>query len=242
LPSTLSVVIPAYNEEKRLPATLDAVTRYLAAASFAAGEVFVVDDGSRDGTAAVVEQFQHSHQCVHLLRNPGNRGKGYAVRHGMLEARCEWVLFTDADLSTPIEEIHKLLSAAEIASADVVIGSRALDRSLVGVHQSAFREYSGRLFNAVMRLTTGLPFADTQCGFKLYKRAAAQAVFKRQQLDGFSFDVEDLVIATRVGCKILEVPVRWNNAQGTKVSTIQGLKSFSDLLRIRWYLATGRYT
>jgi dolichyl-phosphate beta-glucosyltransferase len=240
LPS-LSIVIPAYNEEKRLPASLDAVAAYLGQSRFSFSELIVVDDGSKDGTAAVVEAYRKAHPCVRLLRNPGNRGKGYAVRHGMLDAKGEWVLFSDADLSAPIEELGKLLAAVQKADAAVAIGSRALDRSLVAVHQSEFRELSGRFFNFVMRALTGLPFQDTQCGFKLYRRDAAQAVFSRQILDGFSFDVEDLCIAQELGLKTLEVAVRWSNVEGTKVSALAGIQSFTDLLKIRWYKMSGRY-
>ena len=168
-----------------------------------------------------------------MLQNPGNRGKGYAVRHGMLEAEGEWVLYTDADLSAPIEEFDKLCVAAASGHAQVAIGSRALDRSLVQVHQAAFREYSGRFFNLVMRMVTGLPFRDTQCGFKLFRREAAQAIFSRQKLDGFSFDVEDLYIAKKLGIPVVEVPVRWRNVEGTKVSLASGLRSFQDLVLIR---------
>jgi len=234
-------VIPAYNEAKRLPASLDSVMAYLAQASYAFAEVVVVDDGSKDSTAAVVKDYQRSHACVRSLSNPGNRGKGYSVRHGMLEAKGEWVLFSDADLSAPIEEISKLLAAAKKENAAVAIGSRALDRSLVAVHQSGFRELSGRFFNLVMRLLTGLPFRDTQCGFKLYRADAAKEVFSRQILDGFSFDVEDLCIAKNLGLKTLEVPVRWSNVEGTKVSALAGLQSFTDLAKIRWYSMSGRY-
>src|SRR5207302_3498988 len=185
---------------------------------FSFREVVIVDDGSSDATANVVEQLSPANPCFRLLRNPGNRGKGYAVRHGMLEARGEWILYTDADLSTPIEEVDKLYAAVERQGAVIAIGSRALDRSLVSVHQSVFREYSGRFFNLVMRTLTGLPFKDTQCGFKLFRADAARTVFSQQQLDGFSFDVEDLFIAKRCGLKAIEVPVRWANVEGTKVS------------------------
>jgi glycosyltransferase involved in cell wall biosynthesis len=234
-------VIPAYNEENRLPASLEAVAAYLAQADFSFAEIVVVDDGSKDGTAGVVENYRRTHPCVRLLQNPGNRGKGYSVRHGMLEAKGDWILFSDADLSAPIEEVGKLLKAAQDADAAVAIGSRALDRSLVAVHQSGFREASGRFFNLVMRALTGLPFRDTQCGFKLYRADAARAVFPKQILDGFSFDVEDLVIAKQRGFRTLEVPVRWSNVEGTKVSTLAGLTSFSDLVKIRWYSMSGRY-
>ena len=238
---SLSVVIPAYNEEARLPGTLARVTEWLAGRAFSFSEIVVVDDGSSDGTAAIIERESCSNPALRLLRNPGNRGKGYAVRHGMLEARGEWILYTDADLSTPIEEADKLYSAAGREGAVIAIGSRALDRSLVSVHQSIFREYSGQFFNVAMRALTGLPFHDTQCGFKLYQSRAARAVFARQQLNGFSFDVEDLYIAQRCGMKSIEVPVRWANVVGTKVSLLQGLRSFSDLMEIRRFAKQGKY-
>lgn len=193
----------------------------------------MVDDGSSDSTPKLVDEFAVQHSCVRLLRNPGNRGKGYAIRHGMLDARGDWVLYSDADLSTPIEEISKLYEVALAQNATIAIGSRAIDRSLVEVPQAAFREYSGRFFNIVMRLVTGLPFHDTQCGFKLFQKQAAQRIFSRQKQDGFSFDVEDLVIARKLGLHAVEVPVRWRNAEGTKVRLSQGIKSFVDLLRIR---------
>src|SRR5262249_6419024 len=157
--------------------TLARVVEYLGAANFPFAEALVVDDGSRDGTVAGASEFAARHPMVRVLRNPGNRGKGYSVRHGMLEAQGDWALFSDADLSSPIEEVEKLIEAAERHSARVAIGSRALDRSLVGVHQPAFREYAGRFFNLVMRVTTGLDFHDTQCGFKLFEKQAAREIF-----------------------------------------------------------------
>lgn len=237
----LSIVIPAYNEEWRLPPTLDRILAWLEKSEYQEAEVLVVDDGSTDGTAKLVESKSADEPHLRLLRNPGNRGKGYAVRHGMLEAQGEWILISDADLSAPIEELEKLLEAARRTEAQVAIGSRALDRSLIGVHQSRWRETSGVIFNRVMRFVTGLPFADTQCGFKLYHCEAARRIFRLQRLDGFGFDVEDLFIAQRLGIKSIEVPVRWNNVEGTKVSLTQGLRSFSDLLRIRCYGLAGRY-
>lgn len=229
---SLSIIIPAYNEQQRLPATLAAVTAYLDAHGCAFAEILVVNDGSRDGTAEVAREAMAREPRIRLLENPGNRGKGYAVRHGMREARGEWVLFTDADLSAPIEELGKLWSAAA-TGADGAIGSRALDRSLIGVHQSAFRETSGKFFNLVMRLITGLPYRDTQCGFKLFSRAVAAAVAARQRIEGFGFDVEILYIAKKLGFRILEVPVRWNNVEGTKVSMWNGLRAFLDPLEVR---------
>lgn len=236
----LSLVIPAYNESLRLGTTLERVGAYLSQRG-GASEIIVVDDGSTDSTVDLVQRHARGDQRVRLLRNPGNRGKGYSVRHGMLEARGEWILFSDADLSTPIAEVEKLFAAVEPARASVAIGSRALDRSLVKTHQSAARELSGRFFNFVMRAITGLPFLDTQCGFKLYRRQAAHRIFSAQRLDGFSFDVEDLVIAHRLGIPAVEVPVEWADVEGTKVSLAKGIGSFMDLLRIRWYDLTGRY-
>ncbi len=227
---SLSIVIPAYNEENRLPQTLDRVLDWLKAQQLEFRELIVVDDGSQDATAQVAQR----RDGVRLLRNPGNRGKGYAVRNGMLEARGEWVLYSDADLSAPIEDAALLYRAAAEKGAQIAIGSRALNRSLVTVHQSLFREWSGRVFNVIMRGVTGLRFLDTQCGFKLYRRDAAQTVFSRQKLDGFSFDVEDLYIARQAGLKAIEVPVHWANVEGTKVSMAQGVKSFGDLLKIRF--------
>jgi len=227
---SLSIVIPAYNEEKRLPSTLDRVLQWMCGRGLEFSELIVVDDGSRDGTAELAE----SRDGVRVLRNPGNRGKGYAVRNGMLNANGAWILYSDADLSTPIEEVDRLYEAAVKNGAEIAIGSRAVDRTLVTVHQSVFREWSGRAFNLVMRLFTGLNFYDTQCGFKLYRREAAQNVFSRQKLDGFSFDVEDLYLAKKAGLKAVETPVRWANVEGTKVSMSQGLKSFADLMKIRF--------
>jgi dolichyl-phosphate beta-glucosyltransferase len=239
--NSLSIVIPAYNEEKRLSGTLDRIISWLRTRTLQFSEVLVVDDGSQDGTAALVESFRKSNPCVRLLRNPGNRGKGYAIRNGMLAARGEWILYTDSDLSTPIEELDKLYQGARKQQARIAIGSRALDRSLVSVHQSVFREYSGRFFNLIMRLVTGLPFDDTQCGFKLFEAAAARIVFSRQILDGFSFDVEDLYIAQVCGIKAVEVPVQWANVEGSKVRLLEGLRSFSDLLAIRMNAVRGKY-
>jgi len=235
---TLSIVIPAYNEEKRLPATLDRIASWVKDSPLPVGEILVVDDGSRDGTAALVEKRGAP---VRLVRNPGNRGKGYAVRNGMLAATGDWILATDADLSAPIEELANLIDAARRENAVVAIGSRALDRKLVKVHQPMMREFSGRAFNVVMRVVTGLPFRDTQCGFKLFRQDAAKTIFSRQLEEGFSFDVEDLVIARMLGLRSIEVPVEWSNVEGTKVSLAQGMKSFADLVRIRARAMRGAY-
>ncbi len=239
---SISVVIPAYNEEQRLPATLASVLDYLGSRGWASYEVLVVNDGSRDDTARVVREFAAGHPCVKLVENPGNRGKGYSVRHGMLKARGEWVLFTDSDLSAPIEELDKLLEAARAAKAAVAIGSRALDRTLIEIHQSWFRETAGRIFNLLMRILTGLSFKDTQCGFKLFDARAAQEIFSRQRIERWGFDAEVLFIARKLGFKTVEVPVRWSHAEGTKVNMLSdSANMFLDLVRIRWNHIRGLY-
>lgn len=234
---SLSVVIPAYNEESRLPGTLDRVAGYLRERT-EWGEVVVVNDGSQDRTGPLAQQYAAAHAServrITVLENPGNRGKGYAVRHGMLQAQGQWALFSDADLSSPIEECEKLWVAAEPDRYDVAIGSRALDRSLIGVHQSLFRENAGRIFNACVRVFTGLSLADTQCGFKLFRRRAAQEIFSRQLLERFGFDVEVLYLACKLGFRTVEVPVRWNHAEGTKVRMLgDSMDMFLDLWRVR---------
>lgn len=238
---SISIIIPAYNEEKRLPAALRRVIAYLEGGSWTFAEILVVDDGSTDGTAQVAEQMRACYPALRVLRNPGNRGKGYAVRHGMLECRGDWALFSDADLSAPIEELETLWRAMEQDGAQVAVGSRALDRRLIGVHQSWFRENAGRVFNLVMRLITGLPFRDTQCGFKLFEAGAAREIFRRQLLDGFGFDVEVLFIGLSLGYREIEVPVKWSDVAGTKVSTWRGVAAFLDPLLVRWNQIRGRY-
>jgi len=233
---SISIIIPAYNEENRLPASLQKVRQYLDASPWEFAEIVVVNDGSRDATAEAARR-----SGARVLENPGNRGKGYSVRHGMLEAQGDWALFTDADLSAPIEALDTLWSAVEREPAQAAMGSRALDRSLIGVHQPLFRESVGRFFNLVMRLVTGLPFRDTQCGFKLFEARAAREIFRRQLLDGFGFDVEVLYIARRLGYRVLEVPVRWDDVAGTKVSLWRGVAAFLDPLKVRWNGVTGKY-
>jgi len=233
---SISIIIPAFNETKRLPSTLQTLRNYLDQSTWEFTEIVVVDDGSRDGTPDVARAAG-----ARVLENPGNRGKGYSVRHGMLQAKGDWVLFTDADLSAPIDDLEKLWSEIERSGASIAIGSRAVDRSLIGVHQPRLRELSGQIFNVAMRMVTGLPFQDTQCGFKLFERRAAAAIFERQSLDGFGFDVEVLFIATRLGYRVVEVPVRWNNVPGTKVSLWQGMKGFLDPLQVRWNGIRGKY-
>lgn len=241
MPVSLSIVIPAYNEAKRLPPTLRRVVDYLAEKNYTDWEILVVNDGSTDTTADLVKEFSGGDTRIQLLNNPGNKGKGYAVRNGMLHSQKEWSLLTDADLSAPIEEVERLVNAVQSQNAIVAIGSRAVDRSLVSVHQSIFRELSGRSFNLVMRIVTGLPFKDTQCGFKLFRTDAAREIFRRQQTTSFGFDVENLMVAKLLGYKTVEVGVRWANVEGTKVSLFAGIRSFLEVLEVRWYQLRGRY-
>ncbi|HLW43340.1 MAG TPA: dolichyl-phosphate beta-glucosyltransferase [Candidatus Acidoferrales bacterium] len=236
----LTIVIPAYNEERRLPRTLECVRGYLRDER-AGTEVIVVDDGSSDGTAELVERMRAEMPELRLVSNGQNLGKGYSVRHGMLEARGRVALFTDADLSAPIEEAAKLLEALEMA--DVAIGSRALDRSLIEVHQSKGRELAGILFNWMVRLFTGVRFKDTQCGFKAFAMPEARIIFEQQRIEDFGFDPEILFLAQRHGLRAVEVPVRWSHDSATKVHVVRdSARMFADLLRIRWNAATGRYT
>lgn len=235
----LSIIIPAYNEERRLPRTLECVRGYLRGTR-AAAEVIVVDDGSSDGTTEVVAKMRAEMPELRLVSNGQNRGKGYSVRRGMLEARGRIALFTDADLSAPMEEAGKLLEALE--AADVAIGSRAMDRSLIEVHQSKARELAGILFNWMVRLFTGLRFQDTQCGFKAFAMPAARIIFEQQRIEDFGFDPEILFLARRHGLRAIEVPVRWAHDPATKVHVVRdSARMFVDLLQIRWNTAAGRY-
>jgi len=224
-----------------LPETIRRIQAYLYNTEWFFHEILIVDDGSTDGTVAAAEEFAREYPNIRVLRNPGNRGKGYSVRHGMREALGEWRLFTDADLSAPIEELERLWAAMQRDQSDVAIGSRALDRSLIGVHQPGIRESAGKLFNQVMRAVVGLNVADTQCGFKLFRGTAALEIFPRQTQDRFGFDVEILFIAKKHGFKISEVPVRWNHMEGSKVGMLTGLHAFSELAAVRWNDWMGKY-
>lgn len=235
----LSIIIPAYNEESRLPKTLDQIHAYLNAAGISS-EVIVVDDGSRDGTVQCVELKSAEWPALRVVKNPGNRGKGYSVRHGMLEARGKIVLFTDADLSAPIEEADKLLAA--LSTKDVAIGSRAMDRGLIEVHQPWTREIAGIVFNTIVRVILGLNFEDTQCGFKAFRREKSKIIFEQQRIERFGFDPELLFLAQRNGLAVAEVPVRWSNAPGTTVSVWDGVRAmFFEVAKIRWNAMTGKY-
>jgi glycosyltransferase involved in cell wall biosynthesis len=235
----LSIVIPAFNEEQRLPATLEKIANYIREKR-PDTEVIVVDDGSTDKTAAVAGTWTSKIGQLRLVSNGRNRGKGFSVRHGSLEAKGDIVLFTDADLSAPIEEGQKLLAALE--THDVAIGSRAVDRSLIEVHESAFREFAGIIFNKIVRVILRLPFVDTQCGFKAFRRERCLVIFEQQTIERFGFDPELLYLARHHGLSIVEVPVRWAHSPVTKVNMLRdSVQMFLDVFIIRWNALRGRY-
>ncbi len=240
----ISLIIPAYNEEARLGQTLREVFAYLHAQATPA-EVIVVDDGSRDQTVRVAEETFAAHAgsiSADLIRLRPNAGKGYAVRAGLLAARAPVAIFSDADLSTPITELPKLIGPIRAGQYDVVFGSRALDRKLVGVHQPWARELSGRFFNLMVRLATGLPFYDTQCGFKAFRMDVCRPLVEACVIDRFGFDVELLYVAHAAGLRMKEWPVRWNDVAGSKVSFRAGLDGFVELREVRRHARHGVYT
>jgi len=235
----LSIVIPSFNEEQRLPATLERIASYIRA-SGRKTEVIVVDDGSMDSTARVAESFRGKIEDIRVVPNGQNRGKGYSVRRGSLEARGEIVLFTDADLSAPIEEADKLL--AKLDEYDLAIGSRAVNRELIEVHESVFREFAGIIFNRIVRVILRLPFVDTQCGFKAFRREKCQIIFEQQTIERFGFDPELLYLARHHGLRTVEVAVRWAHSPATKVNMWRdSVQMFLDVVIIRWNAQRGRY-
>lgn len=235
-----SIVIPAFNEAGRIPATLRSVVDCIRKQGWSA-EVIVVDDGSTDSTAQVVRDFAADAPEVRLIQNPGNRGKGYSVRAGMLQALGEVAMFTDADLSAPMEEAEGLF-AAIADGADIAIGSRWLDRGRQTHRQPLYRQFFGRCFNAVTRFVMGLHFADTQCGFKAFTRAAAQTVFQLQTIERWGFDPEILFIALKRGYRIQEVPVSWAHDERTRMSYLKdGMKMLEEIAIVRWNALLGRY-
>ncbi|MGA3103121.1 MAG: dolichyl-phosphate beta-glucosyltransferase [Terriglobales bacterium] len=238
---TYSFVIPAYNESSRIRPTLDALLRYTQEQSWDV-EILVVNDGSTDDTAQVVREYGKQHPQILLVENPGNRGKGYSVRNGMLHARGDVCLFTDADLSSPMTEAPKLF-AAIAQGADIAIGSRWLRTELQTERQPLYRQAFGRIFNLALRIILGLRFADTQCGFKAFRRDAAQQIFPLQKIERWGFDPEILFLARRAGLKTEEVPVVWAHSEGTRLNPLRdGLRMFVEVLRIRWYSIAGEYS
>jgi len=241
----LSIVIPAYNEERRIGKSLDAILTFLRDQPYRA-EVVVVDDGSRDETANIVRTKMGSYQDagaeLRLFTNTPNRGKGFSVKRGLIESKGKIVLFTDTDLSSPITETPKLVDPIANDEADVTFGSRALNRELIGVRQPLFRDFGGRVFNFLMSTITGLKFKDTQCGFKAFRREPSLSVFALQSIERFGFDPEILFIAKKHGLRLLEVPVIWNDAEGSTVNYFtDSLNMFLDLIRIRLNNLGGRY-
>jgi len=235
-----SIIIPAYNESERLGATLEKVLDYTSQQHWDV-EIIVVNDGSRDTTVEIVQQYLSKAGNLRLVENPGNRGKGYSVRNGMLQARGEILLFTDADLSAPIEEAAKLF-ASIVAGNDIAFGSRWLQSGLQTRKQPLYRQLFGRTFNLVLRIFLGLKFKDTQCGFKAFTRFAAQAIFPLQKIERWGFDPELLYLARRLHLKVSEVPVAWAHSAGTRLHPFRdGIRMFGDVLRIRWNAWTGNY-
>ena len=237
---THSIVIPAYNESERLASSIPKVLQYIHERGLNA-EIVVVNDGSRDATAEVVRKFAAADASILLLENPGNRGKGYSIRNGMLHARAAVALFTDADLSSPITEADKLFAAIE-DGADIAIGSRWLQRELQTERQPLLRQLFGRLFNIGLRLMLGLKYKDTQCGFKAFNRCAIETVFTRQQIERWGFDPELLFLADKFGLRTAEVPVEWAHDHRSKINPLRdGLKMGTEMLKIRWNWLLGRY-
>lgn len=236
----LSIVIPAYNESARIEAALSSVLGCVASRHWDA-EILVVDDGSTDNTSAIIQQWMATHPNLHLIQNPGNRGKGYSVRNGLLQSTGDIVMFTDADLSAPIEEAERLIEALD-AGADVAIGSRWLDKQKQTVHQPLYRRFFGRCFNWVTRKVMGLPFKDTQCGFKAFRREAAQTIFRLQTIERWGFDPEILFIARKLKYTIVEVPVTWGHDERSRISYLKdGLKMLEEMGQIRTNSVRGRY-
>ena len=235
-----SIVIPAYNESARITATLDKVLAYIGQNHWEA-EVLVVNDGSQDDTAAIIRRYSERTPVVRLLENPGNRGKGYAVRNGMLQARGDILVFSDADLSSPIYESVRLIREIE-KGADVAFGSRWLEADTQTERQPILRQIAGRVYNILLRIILGLNYKDTQCGLKAFSRAAAETVFTRQKIERWGFDPELLFIARKFHMKLVEVPVEWAHDDRSKINpVVDGFKMFLEMLKIRWNGLTGRY-
>jgi len=237
---TYSIVIPAYNEEQRIASGLDQVLAFVQQRRWSA-EIIVVNDGSGDRTQEIVREYAHRHSNLRLLENPGNRGKGYSVRNGVMHATGDYILFSDADLSSPIEESMKLLAQID-SGADIAIGSRWARPETMTERQPLFRQIAGRLYNIVNRILLRLPYRDTQCGLKAFTKKAAHAVFSRQKIERWGFDPEVLFIARKCGYRIAEVPVAWAHDDRSKIHPlIDGIKMFGEVLYISWNALTGKY-
>ena len=236
----LSIIIPAYNESARIGATLERVLSCVRERGWDA-EVLVVNDGSTDDTAAIVQAWARTHHELHLIENEGNCGKGFSVRNGLLQASGSVVMFTDADLSSPIEEAERLLEAIA-AGADVAIGSRWLDRQKQTKHQPLYRRFFGRCYNWLTRTVMGLPYRDTQCGFKAFRREAAQCIFRLQTIERWGFDPEILFIAQKLHLRVVEVPVTWGHDERSRISYLRdGTQMLREMMEIRSNSLRGRY-
>lgn len=241
----LSIIIPAYNEAERIGQSLEQISLYLGRQPWSV-EVIVVNDGSSDETVQVVEKshdlLSTQHIRFKLISNSMNRGKGYCVKAGALSALGHIIVLTDADLSAPISQLTELLVPIHQGQYDIVIGSRAMDRRLIQERQPFWREYAGRFFNILMRLITGLPFKDTQCGFKAFRRDLIRPIFEQQRLEGFAFDVEVLYLAHKLGLRIKEVPVVWNHVEGSRVHIVRdSVKMLLELVKIKIHDWHGDY-
>jgi glycosyltransferase involved in cell wall biosynthesis len=239
-PLTYSIILPAYNEGVRIAGTLEKILAYSKKRGWDA-EVLVVNDGSTDNTCEIVRSYAAGNPTLRLINNPGNRGKGYSVRNGMVRAHGDILLFSDADLSSPIEEADKLFAAIE-DGADIAIGSRWLKPELQAQRQPLLRQILGRIFNLALRIILGLNFKDTQCGFKAFSRPAAEAIFPLQQIERWGFDPEILYLAKKFGFAIREVPVIWSHREGTRINPLRdGMRMFAEVLRIRRNALRGKY-
>ena len=235
-----SIIVPAYNEHERIGNSLQRILHHIRGQNWNA-EVIVVDDGSKDQTHAIASSFAAENPEIRVLKNPGNQGKGYAVRNGMLNATGKILLFTDADLSAPMTEAEKLFRALE-AGADVAIGSRWLDPSTQFHRQSLKRQVLSRAFNLFLRLTLQFSYRDTQCGFKAFSRKAAETIFPLQRITRLGFDSELLYLARRSGLKVVEVPVAWGHDERSVVNPFRdGMRMLQEVFRVRWYALSGKY-
>jgi dolichyl-phosphate beta-glucosyltransferase len=243
MPPELSIVIPAFEEESRVGGSITTILDYIGAAGIPA-ELIVVDDGSKDQTKATAEAAFSSSEGVpaRVIRYDENRGKGFAVRTGLAAATANIALFTDADLSTPIEETAKLIDPIRGGEFDLTFGSRALDRSLIGTHQPWRREQGGKVFNLLVRMMTGMPFWDTQCGFKAFNMKKFRPLLDVMRIDRFGFDVEFLYVADHHGLRLREIPVRWDHDERTKVSVFRdSRRMFGEVIQIRRNAKEGLY-
>lgn len=236
-----SIIVPAYNESERIRSGLDQVLEHVAREGWNA-EIIVVDDGSRDRTAAIVREYAAQHPSVRLVENSGNRGKGYSVRRGMMAATGETLLFTDADLSAPFWQAEKLFDALR-QGADQAIGSRWIEGSAANGKEPLRRRIASRLFKVLPRVVLGLQYKDTQCGLKAYTRRAAEQIFPRQTIERWGFDPEILFLAGKMGLKTREVSVEWAYDDRSKIHVVRdGLRMFGDIVKIRWNDLTGKYS